>query len=198
MAPRSSDLKRLAFDAKAAAYVRRTGRTPMGDAIWTQREISVCLEHHPDFVIMQKKLPRRTRGAIAEMCRRLGLTDPPKPWTGAEHIRLRKMYPSASWEEILAAFPGRTRQGIIQVAYRRGLRRDRRPYKIIGHLALDQVRQRCFELGLNMPDLDEWVNGKGFFSRLALRGRRPHMHTLERAAKALGGKLVVEWPKEPE
>jgi len=170
----------------------------MGDAIWTQREIDVCREHHPDFVMMKKKLPRRTRGAIAEMCRRLRLTDPPKPWTGAEHTRLRKMYPSASWEEILAAFPGRTRQGIVQVAFRRGLTRDRKPYKIVGHLALDQVRQRCFELGLFMPDLDEWVNGKGFFSRLAYQGRRPHMHKVERAANALGGKLMVQWAELEE
>lgn len=192
MAPRSSDLTRLCFGAAAAQHVRRTGRTPMGDAIWTQREIGVCRSLHPDFILMGRRLPRRTEGAIREMCRRLGLTEPSKPWTAAERTRLRRLYPSAPWPIILSEFPGRTRQAIIQKAHRWKLSRDRKPYKRTSHEAVDQIRQRCLETGLFMPDIDCLAN-TNFFTRKAVRRKKPDLLAVDRAAKVFGGRLLVEW-----
>lgn len=192
MAYRAVDFERLAFGAAAAARVRQTGRTPMGDAIWTERERSLCRQHYPDLKKLKRLLRRRTVGAIREMCRRMGLTDPPKPWTGTELSRLRKAFAAATKAELLALLPGRTYGAIIRVAYKHGLRRQRRPYKRTCHEATDQIRDRCTEQGLFMPDLDEFVGGN-FFSKRAYRRKKPDLRAVDRAAKELGGKLKIVW-----
>ncbi|RWM29791.1 hypothetical protein [Mesorhizobium sp.] len=151
MAYRAVDFERLAFCAATAERVRRTGRTPMGDAIWTERERLICRRHYPDLKKLKRLLPRRTVGAIR--CRRMELTDPPAPWSGAELARLRKSFATASKDELLAMLPGRTYGAIIRVAYKHGFRERRKPYKRTCHPALDQIRDRCTEEGLFMPDV---------------------------------------------
>lgn len=195
MAYRAVDFERLAFGAATAARVRQTGRTPMGDAIWTERERSLCRLHYPDIKRQKRVLPRRTVGAIREMCRRMGLTDPSKPWSGSELSRLRKAFATASKAELMEMLPGRTYSAIQRVAYKHGFRKKRKPYKRTCHEALDQIRERCVEQGLFMPDIDEFAGTGNFFSKRAYRRKKPDLRAAERAARELGGKLKIEWQK---
>jgi len=165
----------------------------MGDAIWTEHERSICRDVHPDYAEMKKRLPRRTPGAIREMCRRMRLTDPPKPWSGAELSRLRRAFATASKDELVAMLPGRTYDAIQRVAYKHGFRKKRKPYKRTCHEALDQIRERCVQQGLFMPDVDEFAQTGNFFSKRAYRRKKPDLRAADRAARELGGKLRIEW-----
>lgn len=195
MAYRAVDFERLAFGAATAARVRRSGRTPMGDAIWTERERALCRQFYPDLKKLKRSLPRRTAGAIREMCRRMGLTNPARPWTGAELSKLRKAFATATTAELLNLLQGRTYGAIIRMAYKHGLRRQRQPYKRTSHPALDQIRDRCTDEGLFMSDLDEFVGGN-FFSRRAYRRKKPDLAAVDRAARELGGRLKITWDEE--
>jgi hypothetical protein len=198
MAYRASDFERLAFGAATAERVRRTGRTPMGDAIWTERERAICRECHPDFNAMKRRLPRRTLGAIHEMCRRMGLTDPPSPWSGAELTRLRKNFATASKADLLTVLPGRTYGAIIRMAYKHGFRRTRKPYKRTCHAALDQVRDYCTANNLFMPDIDEFAQSGNFFRKRAYRRKKADLSAVDRAAKQLGGRLTIQWDEDAD
>ena len=190
---KSSELRYHSRGANTAERVRNTlrqkGHMPWGDPLWSELEIELCRQHYPDYDLLEQELRRRTRHTIQERCRLLGLTAECRGWTAAEKLRLRKMFPDASWAEICAAFPDRTRGAIVRVAYKWGFRRTRRPYKSTCHEVLDEVRQRCFEEGLSMPDLDEFSDSGQFFSKEAYRRKRPDLLAVGRAAKVFGGRL---------
>ena len=169
MAPRNSDLKHLSISAAAAARMRRIGCTPSSAPLWTAREIAICRTLYPDFAAMKRKLPRRTRQSIRIRCHLLGLSVKVTAWTGADILRLRRLFPAASWPEMLQAFPGRNRMSIKAKAYSLGMKRKRKPYKKIGLDVIDQVRARCFELNFFMSDLDEWTRQKDYFRNAILK-----------------------------
>jgi len=195
---RSSELQSLSRGAmsveQARARLQRAGCTPWGDALWTEEEMSECRRLYPNYDALQKALPGRSRRTIFERCRLLGLTAGTlKPWTAAEKTRLRRMFPEISWAEICATFPGRTKAAIVRAAYKWGFRRKRQPYKRTCHEALDQVRARCVDEGLFMPDIDEFARSGNFFSKRAYRRKKPDLLAVDRAARAFGGRLKIEW-----
>lgn len=188
-------LKRGAMAAQQArARLARNGFTPWGDRLWTDDELMTCRSLFPDYSALQAALPSRSRRTIFERCRLLGLTQSDvKPWTAAEKTRLRRIFPEASWADICASFPDRTKGAIVRAAYKWGFRRKRQPYKKTSHEALDQVRQRCVEDSLFMPDLDEFTRSGNFFSRKAYRRKKPDLLAVDRAARVFGGRLRIEW-----
>lgn len=193
-----SHLHHLIGGIASAERMRHVGRTPWGDAIWTERELAACRQFYPDYEALTAALPGRSRRTIFERCRMLGLTanNGVAPWTASERSRLRRMFPESTWAEICAAFPDRTKGAIERAAYKWGFRRKRRPYKQTCHEALDQVRARCVDEGLFMPDLDEFACSGNFFSKRAYRRKKPDLLAVDRAARAFGGRLKIEWGED--
>ena len=176
--------------------VRRAGVTAKGDKHWTEPERQVIEEIRSDFDAIQKRLPHRTRKAIEHQCRKMGLRQRPQHnWSAAELSRLRRMYLKASAQEICEAFPHSTWINIRQVARYYGCQRDRRtPYKIIGIPALDDVRQRCFDIRWTMRDLDQAAKTRGYFERAGWIGKKSINHrALGRAIEALDGVVQAQW-----
>lgn len=197
---RSCDLRYFARGANAAERardrLRHIGHMPWGDTLWTERELELCRRYYPDYDLLERKLRRRTRRTIQERCRMLGLTAGDRPWTGADKTLLRKLFADASWVDICAAFPDRTRAAISRVAYKWGFRRTRQPYKPTCHELLDQVRQKCVEEKLFMPDLDEFTDSGRFFSKQAYRRKKPDFAAVDRAARVFGGRLRIDWDEK--
>lgn len=185
--------------AMAAEKLRRrferTGKTLGGQWIWTDEELGVCRELYPDSRAIQQRLQRRSAEAIRKKCEELGLASRRIPWTAADITRLRKIYRSASWDELFSAFPGRTEAAIRQTANKRGMLREKKPYKLTGNMALDQLRTRCFEQGFTMPDLDQYARSGQYFRRSQWRGkwRWYSDRFVARAIRALGGRITAEW-----
>ena len=82
----------------------------------------------------------------------------------------------------------------IQAAARYyGYRRKKKPYKITGVPALDQLRCRCYEAHLTMRDADEEAGTKRYFQTRGYRSKYPNFKAISRGVKALGGHLEVNW-----
>lgn len=107
---------------------------------------------------------------VASKARPLGLVKSwNHQWTAREISILRRLYPTASREEICAAIPGIDWRRICVAARYYGIRREKRPYKITEVQSLDQVRLRCYEIKWTMRDLDEECRTKRYFQT---RGHR--------------------------
>lgn len=173
--------------------IQRSGFTPSGQSIWTQEERAILVQFRGDYDAMCRRLPHRTRDAIRQQCASLRLTKRKRAWTSEEISTLRKLYPRATREEIFSAVPGRTWQQICWAARDRGFRRNKRPYKLTGVAALDELRAKCFEIKWTMRDLDA-AAGTGRYFRTAgwscrMEGHRP----IGRAIEALDGILQPVW-----
>lgn len=173
----------------------RTGKTLGGQWTWTEEELSVCRELYPDRVAIRERLQRRSAEAIRKKCEELGLASRRVPWTAADITRLRKMYRSASWDELFATFPGRTEDAIRQTANKRRMFREKKPYKLTGFAAIDQIRARCLEQGFTMLDLDQYARSGQYFRQAHWRGtwRWYSDRFVARAIRALGGRISIEW-----
>lgn len=57
---------------------------------------------------------------------------------------------------------------------------------------MNAIRQRAFDLNMTLADLDRSLGSQKIFRQAAGRQRVRHVH-IERAVKALEGKLAVEW-----
>ena len=192
------DLQKLAQAAAAAAWMRdrleMTGQTPKGHKLWSDEERALIRQLMPDYDRLCTLLPHRTRRAIRGQAGELGLTQKRHQWTGAECLKLRKLYLNAPMSEVLAAFPDLTRESIQQRARRMGVRRPRRQYYITGIASIDQIRAKCFEIRWSMPDLDKAAGTKGYFSFQHWRGiSRPGYKRIGQAIRALDGELVAKW-----
>jgi hypothetical protein len=76
-------------------------------------------------------------------------------------------------------------------AWKRGIYRARKPYKIRGDHLADRSKQRCFELHVTLRELNDSVGNRYFLALHIAKGRRR-----ARLTKALGGvngELTVEW-----
>jgi hypothetical protein len=58
------------------ALMKRTGKTPFGDWIWTPKEDEIVRQFHPDFAALKKLLRRRTMIAIKRRAIDLRLVRP--------------------------------------------------------------------------------------------------------------------------
>ncbi|MER9091529.1 hypothetical protein NKI34_10425 [Mesorhizobium sp. M0700] len=194
MAYRPEDIERLDKGLAARDRIRRAGRTPNGHALWTSRQRAVLKQWYPNYQEMKKRLPKRSLAAITGQCHLMGLTSSPKKaWTTADRARLRQLFPTVTKAELLEAFPGRTYVSIQVYAYQMGLKRPRTPYRKTSHPIVDDVREHCRVGGYFMPDLDVFADTGKYFSKKALRRKKHDFRAVDRAVRALGGKLVVDW-----
>ncbi|MBZ3693263.1 hypothetical protein [Phyllobacterium calauticae] len=172
--------------------IRRIGFVN-GYPLWTDEEDAHCRRLYPNYNALERVLSRRTRQAIVKRCWVLGITRHVHRWTDTERSRLRSLYQSASWAEIDKAFPFSTRSKTRAVAKSYGFRRPRRPYKPTGFEIIDCLRDRAFVLKFTMPDLDAMSRGKKYFTKAKWRRGKIDAAIISRAAKALGGRLEIEW-----
>lgn len=164
-----------------------------GHRLWTAKENKILRSTYPDYSAALEQLPGRSLYAIRTHVRELGIQRRNHIWTGAEIVRLRKLFPTATWPELQAAFPGLTRNAIKVSARHRGLARARRRFKPTGDWLLDEVRTRCFALGYTMLDLDILARTKSYFRNRSWTHRRADRARLCKAVEALGGTLSVAW-----
>lgn len=185
--------KHAATAQRMRARMERSGFTPGGHRLWTPIEDDFCRLLHADQFAIRQLLPHRSAEAIQARCRRLGLGKKFHQWSALQKQKLRKMYPEAPQAEICQAFPGVDWPNIRAAAQRYGYRRKKKPYKVTGIIANDQVRSFCYDLGWIMRDLDEESGTGQYFQTRGYRRKYPNFKAIQRAAKALGGTLQVQW-----
>lgn len=170
------------------------GVTPSGHPIWNGQETHDLVEEHPDYNAVMQKMWRRTRPATRGKACRLKITRPRAPaWTDNEILRLRKVYPRGTREEILAAFPGRTFQAVAKAANSRGIFRAPKPYKPSGNTILDQIQERARRRNWTLVELDQAIRGRGYFSRRRWKNGALNHRLHWRAVELLGGVVKIRW-----
>ncbi len=188
-------LSHIARGALSAERARRLmelrGVTPNGHPLWTPPEVDPVVSIYPDYRSIFPLLTRRTKPAVYSKAGRLGVTQRrPLPWSDNEIIRLRKVYPAGSREEILTAFPGRTYAAVAKAANARGVHREKKPVVSTGNRLLDQVLVRAKLLGYTLAELDKISRSRSYFRRRRWRTKFDEVAHC-RAAHALGGTLRV-------
>lgn len=178
---------------RARRLMRLRGETPNGHPLWTGAEERRLTVGHPRYAAIMGKLPRRTRPAAYSKAGRLGIAKPSRPWDENEIPRLRKVYPTGTREQIMAAFPGRTAKAVAKAANTRGIYRKKCPLAASGIPIIDQILSRAESLGYSLKDLDALACSRGYFSRKVWR-RRPDHAVHIRAAGALGGTVRAHFP----
>lgn len=155
--------------------------------------LKLVRKHGHDYKTLNKLL-NRSEWAIKHKAIQLGMRKKLHFWTAAEITKLRKMYPTASPEELREAFPQTSFVNLGYLARYHGMRRKRREYKSIGVDVLDQIRKRCFEIGWSMVDLDEAAGTGDYFSRSGWRRKkRLNLWAAGRAIEALDGSIEIRW-----
>lgn len=195
-------LHHLAVGAASAERMRRrlarTGETLTGQKLWTESEIEKLKQLYPlmTYSKIARRLKGRTYGAIRAKAQELGLTKPRHVWTGAEVARLRKVYLHGTVDEVRAAFPQFKLAHIRAIARYHGLSRPRKPFKLTGIPALDQIRQRAFELGYSMSDIDALARSKSYFRQASWLSGFQHHRAIAKAIAALDGVVAADWHEE--
>ncbi|MBY3473378.1 hypothetical protein HFN78_20950 [Rhizobium laguerreae] len=191
------DLTRgAASAARLRGHILRSGYTLFGQKVWTEGEDLICRLFYPDYFALRQILYTRTRRAIRAHCQILGLCKTRRTWGPLDKMRLKKLYPTATREEICAAFPDIEWENICAVARYYGYRRKKKPYKITGVPALDAVRVRCYDVKINMRELDEDCRTKKYFQKRGYKTQYPNFRAINRAASYLGGYLDFHFPPE--
>ena len=184
----------LAASMQAKARMEYSGRTFSGHLLWTPDEDRKVAEWYPDYALLRRLLPHRTFRSLQARARTLHVVKPRHRWTAKEISLLRKMYPDASREEILAFFPGMNWKQVAARARYAGYRRARKPYKQTGYQPIDDILQFAFENNMTLADIDAFAGSKTYFQsqQWVANGFTGHKAVL-RAAIALGGKISIQW-----
>lgn len=186
--------KNAEFGLRARLRMQRSGFNPSGCRLWSEQEVSLLSQFSGQYDKLVKLLPGRSRGAIRVKSSQLGLGYRCHRWTASGLSKLRRMYPAASKSEICAAFPSLSWTQIKDTArYYHLPHRRKRPYKLTGHPALDEVRKRCYEIGWTMLDLDKEARTGTYFSRCAWIRYKLNLGNLARAIEALDGVIDIKW-----
>jgi hypothetical protein len=164
------------------------------DDSWTYRETEVLREHWPDMAAMRKLLPHRTETAIRSMAAKCGAA-PPKDqhiWTGAEDKRLRARAAEGMSCKLIARELGlRPLQVTNRLRYI-GVQIARKPPALCGDELADAVRLRAFQMNISIRDLDRSLGNNRIFENAVTKKRVLPKH-IEKAVKALGGRLTIVW-----
>lgn len=186
------------FEKSLAAKRRilKAGVTPNGHRVWKSAERDVLREFYPDYQAIKRKLRRRSLAAIRAQCHLMGLTPKKTAWTGFDRSKLRRLFTTATKRELLEAFPGRTYTALQVTGYQMGLRRPRKKYVKTQHPVVDDLREACRTGGFYMPHMDEFAGTKKYFTGRIQRRKKHNFRAIDRAVKALGGKLVVVWDED--
>lgn len=147
----------------------------------------------PNYNELEKILKHRTAVAIRHKCGSLGLTNKLHIWSAAEIATLRRLFPSAPKETLMAEFSFTTWQNIRSTAYRYGFRQKRRPYPKAANPLMNAVLERCMEIGWSMADLDAECGFEKYFNRRNWTHRRSNSAAVFKAIEVLGGRVSVVW-----
>lgn len=188
-------------NATAAERARRRiqyqGATFAGGTLWVAWEDDLCRQYGHNYTILQEKLPHRTYFSLRKHCQALGLRPKRNLVTAGELSRIRRLVPTASPDQLREAFPSRSPEQLLQVSRYYGIWRKRRPFGRTGISIINAIRDRCFELGYSMVDLDELAKTKGYFARSGWsKSRRPNYRAVGLAVAALDGELQARWRDE--
>lgn len=94
-----------------------------GDKVWTPGEDEIVRSSFPDYKAMGKALPHRSYNGFKYRAKVLKLVTERPPFTARELSIIRRLYPVAEKDELLALLPGRSWRSTRTVAVRHGLRR---------------------------------------------------------------------------
>lgn len=173
--------------------MKHTGMTMADQPLWLDQEIEVLRALAPDYDLIKQRLGNRSRRAIRHKCARLGLCKAIHLWTGTEISKLRRLYPSASKAEIIAAFPSSTWAQIKSAARRNGFRRDKPSFTRSGNLLMDVILDRCEAIGWSYADLDDECGTGQYFQNRCWRKYPVNSATALKALGVLGGIVSVKW-----
>ncbi len=175
-------------------YRERTG-TNGRDRLWSPEETETLRRLYPDYRAAMKALPGRSYWAVRGHALKHGFARRRHVWTNIELARLRKLAAAGvSDTELVAGFPGLTRDQVIGKLRHHQIKRPRRRFKPTGYPLLDAIRDRCYQLGWSMVDLDEIAGTANYFRCQAwLDGRGVSIRRIAKAVKVLGGTLSVTW-----
>jgi len=179
--------------ARNRAAMAKTGMTAWGTVLWTVPEDELLRSHYPDYDKLCVLLPHRTRKALECRCEKLDITSKLKAWNAREVSLLRRLWSTATKAELRDAFPGYSWKSISSAAERRHFKRPRRHYVRVPSPQANAIRDRCFELGYKLKDVDALARTKKYFQQGSTYGPRPNMKRMDQAIRALDGKLVVAW-----
>lgn len=189
----------IAAGDRARARIARSGRAPGGHALWSNEDLQTLRRLHPDYQEAMRVLGR-SYSAVRSKAQQLGLAPKREQWTGEQLLRLRKLYRSgAPAKAIQEAFPTKKLKTIYNMALYHGLRRARMPFAPTGHLVIDQIRARCFDLRLSMVDLDDIAKTGSYFAKGGWHssGLPAQAVAVAKAVAALDGRLTAVW-NDPE
>lgn len=90
--------------------------------------------------------------------------------------------------------PGLPWSKIRAHAHWHGIRRRKKPYCLTRYPLLDAIRQRCWEMGYSMVDIDEFA-GTGEFFQCAQwwRSKRKIPLAINKAVDVQGGTMQIQW-----
>jgi hypothetical protein len=186
--------RRAALAQHMRDEVRRRGMTPQGHRLWTEREDAIMRALYPDYRALRRRLRRRTYSSLRSRATTLGIVRHRHVWTAAEASRLRRQFPYATRQELLAAFPGLRWQQILGKARHLKLYKARKKLTRTGHDVLDDIRDRATSLGISMVDLDFLARTRKYFQKAVwyTHGKVSGAPVVK-AIKTLGGRIRVEW-----
>jgi hypothetical protein len=186
----------LSWIARGAASAERgrrlmqlRGVTPNGHPLWAGWEVAPVIGMYPDYGSIFPILVRRTRPAVYSKASSLGVAKPRAPaWSDNEILRLRKVYPSCTREEIMAELPGRTFSAIARMASQRHISRSKPSISPTGIRILDQILERARRFNYSMSELDKLGRAGRYFTTKKWRSK-PNDVVHYRVARALGGNV---------
>lgn len=184
----------VASGDRARARMMRHGCTPKGHALWSEQELAVLRRLHPNYQAAMRALGgKRSYSSVRSKAQQLGLTPKRQHWTGEQVLRLRRVYRNGTVADIQAAFPERSLHYIHGMARYFGISRPRKTFISTGHLVIDQIRERCYQLCLSMADLDAMAGTGMYFSKAGWCAGSLNPKAIARAVKALDGELSAAW-----
>ena len=156
---------------------------------WEPWEVAVLRGGYPDISKIAAELPGRTPAAIKGKAAYLRIRGRAAPrWSDTEIMRLRKVYPTGSREDVEAAFPGRSFDAIAGKARTRGIRRAKRHEGPTDNRLLDQIFKEASRQNLSRADLDYLSRSGRYFQRAKWKVR-PNTAIHCRAAIAMGATI---------
>ncbi len=160
--------------------------------VWSPRDDQRLRTLYPaaPWAVLKSKFPDRTQSGIQQRASRLGIerhANRKPTWSGAEEKTLRKLFATASWDELCRAIPRHSRAAISQRGVALKLRRPSRSklrsrYSLIRELRAIRITRRIkqadlakrigchqarigfWELGVQVPRLPmllDWVEALG-------------------------------------
>ena len=174
--------------------IRRAGRTPRGQFVWTKKEDYIVKCLYPDYVELQRTLRRRTYYSLRHRARFLDVVKRRHIWKTHEIAYVKRLYLAANTKELFDAFPGMTWHQIAGKARHLGLRGRKPKLKPTGHLLIDAIRTRAMTRGWSMVDIDAVAGTKRYFQKANWHtSGHPDHSAILKAIEVLEGEIAIRW-----